>query len=85
MNKSEYQGQHQIGRAPDPGRLAAHNAKSWAKVEQVISRAGGSADFDALSIAVKDHESGKSSAPHPYQFIVYCIRNGWLVRQDHKP
>ena len=78
MGEHEYHGKYRIGQAPDPNRLTEHNARSWLKVENLIAQAGGIADFDALSAAVSDHESGKRSAPHPYQFIIYCINNGWL-------
>jgi hypothetical protein len=80
MEKSEYQGRYRIGQSPDPSRLKEHNAKSWVEIEKVLSEAGGIADFDALSVAVKGHESGAENAPHPYQFVIYCIKNGWLER-----
>ena len=80
MEGKEYQGRYRIGHHPDINRLKKHNALSWVNVEKVISDEGGVADFDALTIAVKDHESGSENAPHPYQFIRYCINNGWLVR-----
>lgn len=80
MEENEYQGRYRIGHPPDDRRLKEHNAKSWAKVEKVMSERGGVAEFDVLSVAVKDHESGQNNAPHPYQFIKYCIRRGWLER-----
>ena len=80
MDASEYQGKYCIGTSPNSARLKEHNAKSWVKLEKCVSEAGGAADFDALSIAVSGHESGSENAPHPYQFVIYCINNGWLVR-----
>jgi len=58
--------------------MRIHNAISWEKVEELLSATGGVSDFDALTMAVKGHESGSKSAPHPYQFIIYCIKRGWL-------
>ena len=78
--KSDYEGKYRIKSAPARPKL--HNAVSWAEIEKAVSAAGGVADFDALSIAVKDHKSGTTTAPHPYQFITYCIRRGWLVCAD---
>jgi len=80
MENKEYKGQYRVGRRPDMRRLTRHNAKSWEKLERVIERKGGVSDFDSLSVAVKDHESGEQGKPHPYQFVIYCIRNGWLER-----
>lgn len=79
-SKSDYEGKYRIKNSPV--RSTQHNAASWAEIEKVVSAAGGVADFDTLSIAVKDHKSGTETAPHPYQFITYCIRQGWLVRAD---
>jgi hypothetical protein len=82
MKDNEYQGRYRIGQAPAPSRLKEHNAKSWVIIENFVSDKGGTADFYALSAAVKDHESGNESKPHPYQFIIYCIDNGWLERVE---
>jgi len=76
MEMIEYQGNYRIKRQPN--LKCQHNAESWAKVDKAISNAGGVSNFDALTIAVKDHESGSERAPHPYQFIKYCIKNDWL-------
>lgn len=78
MNKSEYEGIYHIKRSPI--RMKNHNAESWEKIEKLMSKNGGKADFDALTVAVKDHRSGTQSANYPYQFITYCIRSGWLQR-----
>lgn len=80
MGMSEYNGKYRIGARPDTVRLEDHNAKTWMKLEKCLSDAGGAADFDALSIAATGHESGSENAPHPYQFVIYCIKNGWLER-----
>lgn len=77
-SKFDYEGAYSIKSAPV--RSTQHNATSWAEIVKVVSAEGGVADFDALSIAVKDHKSGTKTAPHAYQFITYCIRRGWLVR-----
>lgn len=82
MKENKYKGKYRVEQSPDLRRLKEHNAKSWEKVVKVISEHRGSADFDTLSAAVKDHESGNAKAPHPYQFIIYCINKGWL-KQKH--
>jgi len=76
--KSDYEGMYRIKKAPV--RPKKHNAVSWAEIEKSLGTVGGVADFDALSIAVKKHKHGTKTATHPYQFITYCIRQGWLVR-----
>lgn len=78
--KSNYEGRYRIKRAPV--RPQQQTAVSWAEIEKVVSAAGGVAEFDELSIAVKNHKSGTKTAPHPYQFINYCISSGWLERVD---
>ena len=78
--KSDYEGRYRIKSAPV--RPKQHNAVSWAEIEKAVSVAGGVAEFDELSIVVKNHKPGTKTAPHPYQFITYCIRRGWLVRVD---
>jgi hypothetical protein len=80
MDKSEYNGSYRIGARPDTVRLEEHNAKTWMKLEKCLAAAGGAADFEALSTAATGHESGSENAPHPYQFVIYCIKNGWLER-----
>lgn len=79
MEKNDYRGHYKIGRRPE--RFKAHNARSWENIEEVLAKGGGVASFDALERAVADHESGSSSAPHPCQFVIYCIGNGWLSRK----
>lgn len=78
MNTTNYDGVYYIKRSPM--RMKEHNAASWEKIVNVISKNGGKADFDALAIAVKGHRHGTQSANYPYQFITYCIRSGWLQR-----
>jgi hypothetical protein len=78
MKKADHEGIYYIKRAPT--RMKRHNAESWGKIEKVMAKSGGKEDFDALAIAVKDHRHGTQSARYPYQFITYCIRNGWLQR-----
>jgi hypothetical protein len=78
MERIKYQGNYRIGYTPNTSRMKKHNALSWEKVDAAISKAGGFTNFDALTIAVKDHESGSKGAPHPHQFVIYCIRNNWL-------
>lgn len=78
--KSNYEGRYRIKRAPVHPQQ--QTAVSWAEIERVVSAARGVAEFDELSIAVKNHKSGTKTAPHPYQFITYYIRSGWLVRVD---
>ena len=77
--KADYEGTYYIARTPRS--LKSHNAVSWAKIETLASqKPDGKMDFDHISLVVKDHEHGTKSANHPYQFVTYCIRSGWLER-----
>ncbi len=80
MIDDKYIGRYRIGQSPNSARMKAHNSESWINIEKAINKGGGRADFDALSIAVKGHKSGREAAPHPYQFVIYCINRGWLER-----
>ena len=80
MARKKYMGKYHINQSPNIDRMKKHNYESWVKIENVIAKAGGGVDFDALSIAVKGHKSGSEGAPHPHQFIIYCIDQGWLER-----
>lgn len=80
MNKADYEGRYRIKSAPI--RSKPHNAESWTANEKVVTAGGGVAEFDALSAAVEGHEHGSKTSRHPYQFITYCIRRGWLVRDS---
>jgi len=77
--KADYEGIYQIARTP--GSLKSHNATSWSKIEALAKTAiDGKMDFDRMVLAVNEHESGAESAPHPHQFVTYCIKSGWLAR-----
>ena len=76
MKKADYKGTYYIKRVPM--RMKGHNAESWGKIENLMAKSGGESDFDALSIAVKNHRHGTQTARYPYQFITYCIRKKWL-------
>ncbi len=78
MNKNDYIGNYKIGLRPNLARMKKHNSISWAKIEKLLAASGGISSFDALVAVVKDHESGSEGAPHPYQFVTYCIKSGWL-------
>lgn len=65
--------------ARTPSRMKAHNAKTWARIETELG-SGGAGTYDRLVALSKGHESGTEGAPHPYQFVDYCIRSGWLKR-----
>ncbi|MCA9232716.1 MAG: hypothetical protein KDA57_18850 [Planctomycetales bacterium] len=80
MRKSDYEGLYRIKAAPRNPKT--HNGVSWLEVERVIAASGGFAEFDALASAVVNHRHGTKTAVHPYQFVTYCIRRGWLVRAD---
>ncbi len=80
MKLEELIGNYRIDKHPNLGRMSPHNAESWDKIDKAISKSGGVSSFDALNIAVKDHESGSKGSPHPYQFIDYCVKNGWLKK-----
>jgi hypothetical protein len=80
VRKEDYEGTYRI--KCTPRRMKSHNATSWKKIERAMAQGGGSADFNALAIVVKDHRHGGKSPRHPYQFITYCIRQGWLERQE---
>lgn len=66
---------YRLGR--EPTRMAQHNAKTWAKLQQELA-VRGSATYERLVALSKGHESGTKGAPHPHQFVDYCIRSGWL-------
>lgn len=68
-----------IARAPQ--RMKPHNALTWKGIERALGLAG-KASYDQLVALSQNHESGSKTAPHPYQFIDYCIGKGWLVRID---
>jgi hypothetical protein len=75
-----YEDLYRIARSPNRP-LKRHNAVSWDKVEKLAaSKPDGKVHFDELSLAVDDHESGSVNTPHAYQFIIYCVRSGWLER-----
>jgi hypothetical protein len=81
-SRDDYDDDYIISRRPAKP-LKSHNQVSWDKIETVISsKKDKTASFNELSIAVTDHEHGTKSANHPYQFVTYCIRSGWLVRAD---
>jgi hypothetical protein len=77
-SKQDYEGIYRI--KSSPSRMAGHNATSWRKLENTLRVSDGKAHFDQLAAAVRDHRHGTKSANHPYQFITYCIRSGWLER-----
>jgi hypothetical protein len=77
-SKADYEGRYRIKAAPH--RPTAHSAVSWREIERVIAAGAGKAEFDALASAVIDHRHGTKTAAHPCQFITYCIRRGWWVR-----
>jgi hypothetical protein len=75
-----YEDNYRIARRPNRP-LKRHNAVSWDKVEKLAaSKPDGKVHFDELSLAVDDHQSGSANTPHAYQFIIYCVRSGWLER-----
>lgn len=67
---------YRIGRHPTPS--APHNAVSWRKIANELG-ANGSASIDRLTAVCKGHVSGSKGAPHARQFVLYCIKQGWLV------
>lgn len=77
-SKKDYEGTYRIRARPQ--RMVGHNAESWQKIEAVIDKRGGKADFDELAVAVRHHRHGTKTSRHPYQFVTYCIRRGWLER-----
>lgn len=77
-SSADYAGQYRIAKTPK--RLASHNEASWEKIEKLISKKGGSADFDQLTAAVQGHRHYGTEAKNPHQFVTYCIRRGWLER-----
>lgn len=78
QNTEDYAGNYRIKKTPS--RLVRHNEITWKKIEAVIMTKGGKAGFDELCLASKDHQHGSKTANHPYQFVTYCIRSGWLER-----
>jgi hypothetical protein len=81
-SKVEYEGTYRIKRKPV--RMEPHNRESWEIIEGVMRANGHQAEFASLEAAVVDHKSGTRTAPHPYQFVTYCIRSGWLARVEVK-
>ena len=77
-SKEDYEGTYIIKRLPKMSK--SHNFESWNKIKNVIDRNGGKADFYQLSLEVEGHQHGTKTAAHPYQFITYCIRMGWLEK-----
>lgn len=77
-SKQDYEGVYRI--KSSPASMAGHNATSWRKLESTLGLNNGKVHFDQLAAAVRDHRHGTKSANHPYQFITYCIRSGWLER-----
>lgn len=73
-----YRGVYILKRSPSRA-LASHNQISWKKIENYLNSKV-KADFDVLSVLVEDHQHGTKSAKHGYQFVTYCIKNGWLER-----
>jgi len=78
QNSEDYAGNYRIKNTPS--RLVRHNEITWKKIEVVVMANGGRASFDELCFASKHHQHGSKSANHPYQFVTYCIRSGWLER-----
>ncbi|MBK8103722.1 MAG: hypothetical protein IPK30_10740 [Cellvibrionales bacterium] len=77
--KVNHEGTYRIARTPI--RLKPHNAESWEKIAKLASASpNGQLSFDQMLVAVKDHSSGSKNAPHPHQFVIYCIKSGWLKR-----
>ena len=79
-SKEDYEGMYRILRTP--GSMRSHNEISWHLIEKTIVSNGGQADFYMLVEAVKDHQTGTATAPHPYQFVTYCAKQGWLIRVE---
>ena len=78
--KDDYKGNYRIVRTPI--RMKSHNAESWEKIAKLASKSSnGKISFEQMCTEVKNHSSGSEGAPHPYQFIIYCIKSGWLERQ----
>jgi 5-methylcytosine-specific restriction endonuclease McrA len=83
--KRDYAGFYRIGNPPR-GRIGPLTEPSWQKIVGFLAaKPGGTANFDELEMVVSDHQSGTKAAPHPYQFIQYCIKNGWLERTVPSP
>lgn len=73
--REDYEGIYKIKKIPDIRK--PHNKISWDKIEAYLKK-NGKASFDKLSILVDDHEHGTKSARYGYQFVIYCIKCGWL-------
>jgi hypothetical protein len=74
---SDFAGNYRIKHLPL--RMAPHNETTWRKLETEITRHG-KVSFDRLTALCEGHKHGTKSANHPYQFVTYCIRRGWLER-----
>ena len=61
--------------AKEPTLIAGQNLKSWSVISAILN-AYGTADYDDLATAVRQHDhvaGGKA-------FVDYCIRNSWLAQ-----
>lgn len=76
----KYYGKYRAGRSP--ARLSPHNEATWKRLTKLLQEQGGTADFDSLSTAAKGHDHGTEGKRYGYQFIIYCIKNGWLEKID---
>lgn len=72
---SKFYGSYRIGKRPKS--LSLHNQITWNKIETCIL--SGRNGFESLVEASIDHRHGDKISKYPYQFVLYCIRSGWLV------
>jgi len=77
MNIEDYEGKRvKLGKTPRT--MMPHNAVTFAKLKAAIDNSNGVATFEHLVALSKDHEHGTEGKTHPYQFVTYCLKSGWL-------
>ena len=77
----KYKGYYKL--AKEPRSLKTHNAESWAKISKLLSIKE-KASFDELTSSVKGHLHYAEVSGNEHQFIIYCIKSGWLQKLGHK-
>jgi hypothetical protein len=78
MKLSECEGKKiEIGR-PLSREMEPHNKVTFEKLVKAIKENNGKLAFETLVSLAEGHESGDAKAPHPYQFVTYCLKSGWL-------
>jgi len=76
--REDFEGTYILQTSPSR-QLTDNNQISWSKIENFLNSKF-KAEFSVLSNLVEDHVHGTKTANHGYQFVIYCIKSGWLKR-----